>query len=176
MRKRVDGCFLAFALLSASGFACAAGSPSPLTMNFTAGNTSVRCQWLVATLRPPSSGYANSQATVDCYVPSGRPGAGTVVTVTPTEYTMRLYRDNIAFNTDYTALLSRQTARPQLSYFASAKPSSCVIGRAYLWHAEFDSSFKLTLAYNGAVVNVPKQTVIGAKISRTATSTNCNWL
>lgn len=176
MRKRVGGCFLACALLTASASALAAGSPSPLNLTFKAGNTSVRCQWIVATLRPSSSGYANSKAEIDCHVPAGLPGAGTPVRVSLGQEAMRQYRDGIAFNTDPSALASSQIARPQVSYFGSAKPNSCVIGRAYQWHAEFDSAITITVTYNGAVVNVPKRTVIGAKISRTATSTSCNWL
>lgn len=176
MRKRVGGGILACALLSASVSALAAGSPSPLNLTINAGNTSVRCQWIVASLTPFSNGYSNSKAEIDCHVPAGLPGAGTPVRVTLGQEAMRHYRDGIAFNTDATALASSSLTRPQVSYSGSARPSSCVIGRSYVWHAEFDSAITITVTYNGAVVNVPKRTVIGAKITRKATSTRCNWL
>lgn len=173
MSLRMRGAALAGAvlcLLSASAYA----ADSPYSRTLTAGSTKVTCRYTTGGVSVSTSRVASATGTIDCFVPSGSPGAGTVVRPSNTQFLMRMYRNSALFTGNSLSLTEVGITRPQMRYTVNETPGTCVRGTSYSWRAVLVASFTVKLDYNGATVNFPEVAVGGPTASWVAASTNCN--
>jgi hypothetical protein len=173
MSLRMRGAALAGAVLCLLSFQTSAQT-SPLSVTKTAGSTKVTCKYTTSGVSVSTSRVASATGTIDCWVPSGSPGAGTVVRPSNTSFLMRMYRNDARFSGNSLSLTEVGPARPQMRYTVNETPGACTKGVSYSWRAVLVASFNAKLDYNGVTVNFPEVAVGGPTASWVAASTNCN--
>lgn len=173
MSLRIRGAAMAGAVLCLLNFPALA-LDSPFSRTITAGSTKVTCKYTTGRVTVGTSRVASATGTIDCWVPSGSPGAGTVIRPINSSYEMRMYRNEVRFTGNTISLTQEGPARPQMLYTINETPSACVRGTSYSWRAVLVASFSVKLDYNGVTVNFPKVAVAGPTSSWVAASTNCN--
>ena len=147
---------------------------SPYTRTFTVSNTKVTCTYTVGGVSVSTARVASARGSIDCRIPSGSPGAGTVLRPSGSSMQITMRRNNNTFSLDTVTLEQVGPPRPQLVHLRNATPSECKKGTSYAWRAVFVSSFNLKLDYNGATFTVPEIVVNGPSATWAAASTSCN--
>lgn len=147
---------------------------SPYSRTFAVSNTKVTCTYTVSGVSVSTARVASAKGSIDCRIPSGSPGAGTVLRPSNSSMQISMRRNNTAFSTDALTLDEVGPFRPQLVHTKNATPSTCTRGTSYTWRGVFVSSFTLKLDYNGATLTVPEIVVDGPSATWAAASTSCN--
>ena len=98
---------------------------SPYTKSFLVGGTFVACTYTVSGVSVSTSRVASATSKIDCRIPTGFPGAGTVLR--PSNHSMEtsMRRNNTAFSTDTVTLEQVGSSRPQFVQTRNATPNSC---------------------------------------------------
>lgn len=161
----------AFLLLSAS-FCTQAQQTSPYTKTIVSGDTRITCKYTTSGVTVSS--VASASGTIDCYIPSGYPGAGSVPTPVDSTLKVKLFRSNTQFTANALAAETTRTTRPQFFRYDEATPPSCHPYVEYSWHAAFVASISVKNPRNSKTVVFPQVTVVGPTKSWFASSVLCN--